>query len=219
MKFKAFLFDNDGTLTDSNKIIVESWQHMARTLIGHELGLDEIYSSFGRPLDDIMTEVAEKYKLSCTYKELCDVYRDYQIAHSTDGISIFPGIPEALDALNDLGIKLGVVTSRINDSTEKILKENGIYENFDAIIGAYDTRIHKPNPEPALLCCKKLGVDPKDALMIGDAVFDIMCGHNAGCKTCFVAWSQCTTVEQAIEGAHPDYIVYNPMELLDLVKG
>ncbi len=217
MKFKAFLFDNDGTLTDSNKLIVESWQYMARTLIGHEVGLDEIYESFGRPLEDVMVSVVEKYDLACTYEDLCNVYRDYQINHSKDAIPVFSGIPEALDSLNDLGIKLGVVTSRVNDSVEQILKETGIFDNFDAIIGAYDTHIHKPNPEPALLCCKKLGIDPKDALMIGDAVYDIRCGHNAGCKTCFVAWSACTTLEQAIE-ARPDYIVYNPSELLDLVK-
>ena len=218
MKYKAFLFDNDGTLTDSNKLIVESWQYMARKLIGHEVGLDEVYESFGRPLDDVMEDVVKRYNLNCTYADLCDTYREYQVKHSKGGIPVFDGIPETLDALNDLGIKLGVVTSRINDSVEEILKETGIFDNFDAIIGAYDTNIHKPNPEPALLCCQKLGVDPKDALMIGDAVYDIQCGHNAGCKTCFVAWSACTTLEQAIEGSHPDYIVYSPQELLDLVK-
>ena len=120
MKYKAFLFDNDGTLTDSNKLIVESWQYMARKLIGHEVGLDEVYGSFGRPLDDVMEDVVKRYNLSCTYADLCDTYREYQVKHSKGGIPVFEGIPETLDALNDLGIKLGVVTSRINDSVEEI---------------------------------------------------------------------------------------------------
>lgn len=216
MKYKAFLFDNDGTITDSNSLIVSSFRYMSRTVIGRELELPEICASFGRPLDEIMMDFKAKYQLKESIEEMCDIYRTFQKTHSDSGIPAFPDIPKTLAALKEKGVKLGVVTSRLNDSTISVLSQVDIYKYFDVLIGANDTNIHKPQPEPALLCCERLGVDPSEALMIGDAVFDIQCGQNAGCSTCFVGWSFCTTKEQAL-AAHPDYIVNTPMDLLELV--
>lgn len=212
-KYKAILFDYDGTLMDTNDLIVASWQHMARTLIGHELEMQEMLSTFGIPLEECMEMMKAKYGLSCSAVEMCDVYRDYQINHVKENRHLFPGTEEMLEGLKRKGYKLSIVTSRFNASTEEGLKLFGIWDYFDAMIGADDTKIHKPHPEPAILGCKKLGVAPADSLMVGDSIFDLQCGHSAGTDACFVAWSFCTTVEKAVAAANPEIIVSTPQEL------
>ncbi len=72
-------------------------------------------------------------------------------------------------------------------------------------------------PEPALICCKGLGVMPEDALMIGDSVFDLQCGNAAGCDSVFVTWSYATSREQALHVGDPTYIIERPEQLLRFV--
>jgi len=216
-KYKAILFDYDGTLMDTNELVMASWQHMANVLVGHSLPEEELYATYGKPLEDCMRYIKEKYNLACDAIKMCDVYRDYQINHVKEKRHPFPGTDEMLKGLKEKGLKTGIVTSRFNDSTEEGLRLFGLWQYFDALVGADDTHIHKPNPEPAILCCKKLDVDPKDCLMVGDSVFDLQCGHNAGNDACFVTWSVCTTIDKAVKEASPEYIINTPQELINLL--
>ena len=216
-KYKAVLFDYDGTLMDTNELIIESWQHMARQLIGHELSQDEMLSTFGLPLVDAMEEVRVKYGLRCSADEMCDMYRSYQYKHVFEQRHPFEGTEEMLSGIQKKGIKIGIVTSRFIASTEEGLKQFDLLKYFDAIIGVDDTDIHKPNPEPAILCCNKLNVAPNECLMVGDSVFDLQCGHNAGTDACFVTWSMCTSTEKAAAEASPEYKINTPQELINLV--
>ena len=124
---------------------------------------------------------------------------------------------EAVKMLKDYGVLLGIVTSRGKDSCLKGLEKYGMADCFDAFSTAESTDIHKPLPEPALICCRELGIDPADALMVGDSVFDLQCGNAAGCDTCFVTWSFATGVDAAIAEGRPTYVVDTPEELLDLL--
>ena len=214
---KAILFDYDGTLMDTNDLIIASWQHMAKTFIGHELESEEMLSTFGKPLEDCMEETRVRYGLSCSKYDMCDVYRAYQKDHLKEQRHPFPGTREMLEGLKAKGVKLGIVTSRFNASTEEGLRYFDLWDYFDGMVGADDTSIHKPNPEPALLCCEKLGVDPKECLMVGDSVFDLQCGHRAGNDACFVKWSLCTSLEKAIAEADPEFIIETPQELINML--
>ncbi len=70
-------------------------------------------------------------------------------------------------------------------------------------------------PDPALICCRELGIDPCDALMIGDSVFDLQCGNNAGCDSCFVSWSFATPMEKALSEGHPTFVIDSMEQLLE----
>ena len=214
-KYKAILFDYDGTLMDTNELIIDSWQHMARTLIGHELTTEELLPTFGQKLDESMEEMRIKYGLSCTAAEMCVVYRSYQTAHILNKRRLFPGTVEMLKGLKEKGYLLGIVTSRFKTSTEEGLRLFDIEKYFDAMVCSDDTNIHKPNPQPALLCCRKLGVNPEDTIMVGDSVFDLQCSHNAGGDACFVTWSFCTTEDKARAEANPELIINTPQDLLN----
>ena len=218
-KYKAVLFDFDGTLIDTNGYIIDSWAHASEKIFG-EMRFDVRYlaTHFGTPLEYAVEETMKEYGIKgYTVEEVCDLYREYQRQNPGKIGKAFDGIPELLRKLKERGVKVGVVTSRTKKTTVDALALNGIDQYFDVIIAVEDTEIHKPLPEPALLCCERLGVSPEDALMVGDSKWDIACGNNAGCGSALVSWSFAQKAE-GLEGVEkPDIVIDRAEDILGLV--
>ena len=217
-KYKAILFDYDGTLVDTNQLIVDSWNHMYMAYCGGELTKEDVVWTFGIPLRDGIDGVMKiKGHSGYDLDELTAAYRSYQADLGPDAMAPFPGVCGVLKELKARGAKLGIVTSRQEKSCMEGLKWYGLCDLFDRIVTAETTPVHKPGPEPALLCLRGLGVDPADAIMVGDSVFDLQCGNNAGCDSCFVAWSFATSAVKAVAEGSPTMIVDSPEQFLDLI--
>ena len=218
-KYKAVLFDFDGTLLDTNEFIINSWRAVSDEVFGEmRFDLGYLASFFGTPLEYAAEETRKAYGIEgYDYAQICEIYRAYQ-RNNPDKFGIpFEGIPELLPALKEKGVKLGIVTSRTRQTTIDALARNGLYEYFDAFIASEDTDIHKPLPEPCLICCEKLGISPEDALMVGDSKYDVACGNNAGCGSALVSWSFAQKAE-GLEGVEkPDYIIEKAEDILKLV--
>ena len=219
-KYKAVLFDFDGTLIDTNGFILDSWKYASQKIFGEEeMRFDPAYlaTHFGTPLEFAVEETIRDYGIEgYSVAEVCALYREYQ-KNNQDKFGVpFPGIAELLPALKERGVKLGIVTSRTRQTTIDALARNGLDVYFDAFIAEEDTEIHKPLPEPCLFCCRKLGVDPGDALMVGDSKWDVACGNNAGCGSALVSWSFAQKAE-GLEGVEkPDYVIEKAEDILDL---
>ena len=217
-KYKAFLFDYDGTLIDTNQRIVDSWDHMYFKHFGQHITGDEVKWTFGIVLwDAIKEEMRRRGHEDVDVDELVASYREYQIPPCPTPAPPFEGVAEAVKALKERGAKLAIVTSRGLATCRAGLEEYGLNGCFDAIVAAETTDIHKPLPEPALIGCRMLGVKPAEALMIGDSLFDLHCGCSAGCDTAFVTWSFATPLETAVKEGTPTYIINHPSDLLELV--
>ncbi len=217
-KYKAMLFDYDGTLIDTNQMIIDSWDYMYQKHFGGHLTGEDVKWTFGMILwDAIDEEMQRRGHSGYDLDELVASYREFQAKPDTTPAPPFEGMRELVFALHDKGVKLGIVTSRAEKTCVAGLKKNGIYDCFDYLVVAETTEIHKPRPEPALICCKGLGVMPEDALMIGDSVFDLQCGNAAGCDSAFVTWSYATSREQALHVGDPTYIIERPEQLLRFV--
>lgn len=206
----TILFDYDGTLMDTNEVVLRSWQHTFRTIRGHEEDPDEIRKTFGEPL--VLT--LEKTFPEIPVSESLEVYRTYQREVFTDFVEVFPGMLELLENLKDKGYKLGLVTSRTKDTTWRGLEHYGMDKYFDAVITAGDTDKHKPDPEPILITLDKLDSSPQEAVMVGDTMFDLQCAKNAGVKSIIVDWSITMTPD---EKRQADHIIRTANELMDLL--
>lgn len=220
MRYEAVLFDYDGTIVDSNPVIVASWQHMAKKFIGHEIPEDILRKTFGLLLMDGFKVIANEYGLPSDEKTLHEMdvtYSSYQKEHIVGGYPVFPGMIELIKDLHRAGVKLGIVTSRRMKSVHEGLEDYGIKDCFSFVVCAETTNIHKPNGYPAKLCCEKLLVDPKDAVMVGDSKYDIACGNNAGCSSIFVNWSFSNTKEDIEEYSKATYYVDSAKEIFDIV--
>lgn len=211
-QFSVVLFDLDGTLIDTNGLIVTTFQHVFRTHLGREVPADEIYPYFGEPLPRTMARYAPERA-----EELVDHYRAYNITIHDQMIRAFPGVPETLAALFQASLRLGVVTSKKGDLARRGLSVCGLDPFFTTLVGMDATERHKPDPEPVLEALRRMGEAPgPHVLMVGDSPFDIHCGRNAGVRTAAVGW----TVNRAtVEASGPDYWVEGPADLRDLVLG
>jgi pyrophosphatase PpaX len=212
-KIKAVLFDFDGTIMDTNDIIIKSWQHTFLAIEGKERPLDAITSSFGEPLSITMKSLFPDKDT----EEMVNTYRNYQRHIYTDKINMFPGITELISELKLRSYQLGIVTSRLWESTRQGLYKFDIAHMFDAVVSAEDTTVHKPDPAPCLICLDKLGIRPEEAIFVGDSKFDVLCARNAGVQSVLVGWSICVSEEEK-EGIYkPDYFIERPEELLDII--
>jgi pyrophosphatase PpaX len=210
--FSIVLFDLDGTLIDTNHLIVTSFQHVFREHLGLTVSPEEIYPYFGEPLVRTMARYAPDRA-----EELAGYYRAYNMEQHDRLVRQFPGVRDAVMALRAAGVRLGIVTSKKHESARRGLRVCQMEEFFEVVVGVDETERHKPDPEPALLALRRMGAEPgAHVLMVGDSIFDMACGKGAGLKTAAVGW---TVNRAALQSAGPDYWVDTPEALLAFVLG
>ena len=212
-KINTVLLDFDGTVMDTNSVIIGSWQHTFRTIEGKEKPVSEIIKTFGEPLDHTMARLFPHMDTD----DAVSIYRSFHYNNFGEMIKLFPGIPELLAALKERGFKLGLVTSRLRRTTMEGLEQYGIKEYFDAVVTCEDTSKHKPDPEPINATLEKLSAKPEESIMLGDTMHDVLCARNAGVKSVLVDWSLAVTEEERAGENAPDHIIKAAEELLEIL--
>eukprot|EP01116_Phalansterium_solitarium_P021332 TRINITY_DN6591_c0_g1_i1.p2 TRINITY_DN6591_c0_g1~~TRINITY_DN6591_c0_g1_i1.p2 ORF type:complete len:226 (+),score=89.85 TRINITY_DN6591_c0_g1_i1:41-718(+) len=212
-RYMCALFDLDGTLIDSNNLIVTSFQHTFREKLGREVEEAEILAQFGEPLERIMGRYAPE-----RVEELTSFYRAFNMANHDSMLRQFDGVKHMVAGLHAAGVQLAVVTSKGVDAANRGLRCSGLHEHFQHVVGLEHTEKHKPNPEPVLKALERLEVLPGDhVVMIGDSFADIESGRAAGCRTVAVGWSLQNL--DSLRASRPDHWVDHPSELLTLLLG
>lgn len=209
----SIIFDFDGTLINTNDVIIEAWQHTYRYYGMDEPPIEHITGCFGEPL---LITMAREFP-DVDPEESAQVYRNRQNEKAEELVSLFDDIPELLQALKRKNYKLGIVTSRTRESTLRYLERFGIERYFDGIVTCDDTHKHKPDPEPVLSGLEKLGTDAEKALMIGDSSFDMKSANNAGVKTVLVGW-RVAAANENIGECTVNYSIAEPMDLMEILE-
>jgi pyrophosphatase PpaX len=215
--FDPVLFDLDGTVVDTVELIVRSFRHAVRTVLGEDLPDEYITAGVGQPLMTQMERLSREKA-----RELYDVYREYNHRRHDELIRGYDGIAEALAALRSAGRRLGIVTSKSRDTTQMAFDAVGLRDSFDVVVTASDTDAHKPAPEPILLCLERLEAlraadddgPPPAPIYIGDSPVDILAGRAAGLATAAVAWG--VFGREALLDVRPDYWLERPAEIAEL---
>jgi pyrophosphatase PpaX len=123
---------------------------------------------------------------------------------------------ETVEALQEKGYKLAIVTTKREDVSLKGLRLTKLDRFFDVIVAYDHVKKVKPDPEPIMLALQKLGSTPEETLMVGDNFHDILAGKNAGTKTAGVAWS--IKGRDYIAKYEPDFILEKMADLLPLLE-
>lgn len=207
---KGILFDLDGTLLDTNKLIIESFKHTYKTHLNIDVDEKEIVKYFGEPLSTTLKRYSEE-KLN----DMLETYRAFNFLNHDSMTVIIEGVEETLEGLASKGIKLAVVTSKRELMARKGLKLFNIEKYFNTIITPECTHKHKPEPEPIYEACKNLNINPHESIMVGDSSFDILCGKNAGSKTCLVNYTVLDKSE--IARYTPDYRIDKMKDILSII--
>ncbi len=209
---RPVLFDLDGTLIDSVRLILDSYHHVVR-----EHGLaprtdDEWLAGLGTPLT---TQFRQYVDDDALMQELIVTYRAYNLAHHDQMVTIYPGILELVTEIKRRGHPTALVTSKNRSGAERGLKLVGLQPYFDVLVGADDVTNPKPHPEPVHLALERLGVPHDGALFVGDSTHDVHAGNAAGVATVAVLWGPFTRAQLA--PSLPKHWVHAPHELLALL--
>ncbi|HLW61117.1 MAG TPA: HAD-IA family hydrolase [bacterium] len=206
---RAVLFDLDGTLIDSYALIASSFRHAARTVLARDLADDEVTAHWGEPLPARFAHLAP-----ARVPALVAAYTDYYDAHHDRLCVLFPGVVEMLAGL-DGRAPIGVVTSKRRRSTALALRAFELERWVRVAVSAEDTPAPKPAPDPIVEAARRLGTPPRDALVVGDGVFDIQAARAAGARSAAAMWG--TREGPALLAAGPDYVVATPARVVPLV--
>ncbi|MEW8993543.1 pyrophosphatase PpaX [Clostridium sp.] len=207
---KAILFDLDGTIIDTNELILTSFNYVLNNYLGLNIRKEEIVESFGIPLKDVMDHYAKERA-----EELVDEYIRYSLESHDKYIKSYDHVEEGLIKLKNKGFKLAIVTSKRRGTALRGLNCFDLEKYFDVIITPEDSKKHKPDGEPVLKACEVLKVKPEETIMVGDSHNDILCGKNAGSKTCLVNYTALNV--EKIKAYNPDFIIDKIEDLIDLI--
>lgn len=212
-KIDTVLFDFDGTIMNTNKVIINSWQHTFKIIEGKEGSEEEILKTFGEPLEITMARFFPEMPV----QEAVRIYRSYHYDNFESMIELFSGMRELLTELKDRDFKTGIVTSRLRNTTEQGLEKFDIKDYFDIIVAYDDTAEKKPAPEPINIALEKLGSKPETSLMLGDTRFDMGCARNAGVVPVLADWAAAKGYGEVSGMIQPDYILETPDNLFAII--
>ena len=207
MALTTILLDNDGTLVDTYKMILESFKHATQEVLGKQFSEAEYMAKVGQPLATQMLDFARNAE---EQQRLLKAYRSHNEATHDQLIRAFPGIVDELAALRAEGFEMGVVTSKMHALAWRGLQVVGAAPYLGCLIGADDCAKHKPDPAPILLGCERMGAQPEECVYVGDSPFDIAAGNAAGCKTLAVTWGMFPEEELVVE--NPTEIIHEVAE-------
>ncbi|WP_088072692.1 HAD family hydrolase [Gottfriedia luciferensis] len=203
----SIIFDIDGTILDTEQVVLKALQKVLREELKKEYELNELRFALGIPGKETLK------KLNVPNIDVVHPIWSKAEIDFLHEVTLFEEIEEVIKELSLSRLKLGIVTSK----TKKDLKEGfdpfGLRSYFEHIICACDTVKHKPNPDPLLACLEKLNVQNDEAIYIGDSIYDMQCAKSAGVKFALALWGAKTS--EGFEEA--DYLLKKPMDLLNLI--
>lgn len=185
MKYKAILFDLDGTLLDTLEDMADALNRtMDRFQLPHR-SLREVRSFVGNGAKRLVAlatgaEGERLEEILAVYKE--DYDRNYLIKTAP-----YPGIMALLDRLHEAGCLVGIVSNK-PDSTVQSLAEALFEGKADISVGEKSGIRRKPAPDTVLAAMEALGVKKEEAVYVGDSEVDVMTARAAGVPCISVTW-------------------------------
>jgi phosphoglycolate phosphatase len=209
---QAVVFDFDGTLVDSYQAITASVNHVRA---GHNLpplSESEVRGHVGRGPAHLLQHTVPGADLEIDLAR----YRAHHPSVLRSGTCLLPGVAETLPVLQRSGLRLGVCSNKPSPFTRELLHILGLTAFFSVVIGPEDAPRIKPAPDMLLAALARLGVNPAQALYVGDMVVDIETARAAGVTAWVVPTGSDT--QATLVAAHPDRLLQGFREVAELSR-
>lgn len=217
MKYKAVIFDLDGTLLDTIRDIQVSMNKVLDKYYFPQFSVEDYFYFVGDGVDKLVLRVIEAAKIDPGMFEVIksDYYQIYQ-EQSKIHTKIYPGIELLLEGLLDLGISINVLSNKPHIQTIDVIDYYFNSQIFTYVYGKKEEFLPKPANDSALDIVSKLGFRCEEVLYVGDTSVDIFTAKNSGFISVGVLWGFRKAEELVSAGAN--YLVSSPLEILDIVK-
>ena len=206
---RALIFDLDGTLIDSKLDLALSvnatLEEMGRAPLEH----DQIFGYVGQGALALISRALGDGASDEECQRALEFFIHYYTAHKLDNTVLYPGVREALNALN--GMPMAVLTNKPVRVSRWILEGLGVSGHFRVVYGGNSFERKKPDPMGVDSILREFGAAPPQVMLIGDSDIDVQTARNAGTWVCGVTYGF---------GSHrlaeypPDLLVNNLMELV-----
>lgn len=189
MKFKAVIFDLDGTLIDSLDDLHITMNRVLQSSNYPQISKETVRHLIGNGAREFMRLAMPEYARD---EENIEAHLiKYRIMYQVDGAAYtkpFDKIPEILKTLKQKELKIAVLSNKPHDATVDVVKKCFSDIEFDFVLGQKDIFPPKPDPQSALYLAGQLGVKPEETVFIGDGDADARVGENGGFHTVCVLW-------------------------------
>ncbi|WP_141432978.1 pyrophosphatase PpaX [Bacillus sp. 03113] len=211
-KINTILFDLDGTLIDTNELIIKSFLHTLDQYFPGQYKREDVLPFIGPSLHETFSSLDKDRT-----EEMIQTYRTFNISNHDLLVTEFDGVFETVKALKEKNYKMGIVTTKMSDVVKMGLQLTQLDQFFDIVVALDHVEKAKPDPEPIYKALELLSGRPEETIMVGDNYHDILAGKNAGTKTAGVAWT--IKGREYLASFHPDYVLDNMKDLLSIVDG
>ena len=207
---QAVIFDMDGTLFDTERLTVEGWQEMQRRGMVPPDFLKWTPNFRGRNRDDIRRYIKELYGENFDTEKVFDGRRSIlNEMIDRDGLPLKPGVPKIFESLRSMGLPMALATATTRVTVDNYMAKTGYGVYFDHIVTGDSVPNGKPAPDIFLSTADKLGLDPKNCLVVEDSPNGVRAGLAAGMYVVMVPdleepdettreklWHCCKTLEE-----------------------
>lgn len=206
--------DFDGTLGDTKKVIINTMKATIKELDLPERTDEECQAVIGLPLKAIPDALypngeASADKYASTYTRLFNGYNE-------DGaVKLFPHVMDTLEELRGKRIMMTIASSRSHATLAQYIEQLGLRDTISYVLGAENVKNAKPASDPVDKTLMIFSLKPETCIVVGDSIYDMMMGKNAGCRTIGVSYGNSTKEQLLAAGA--DHVIDDFQDLLKYI--
>ena len=207
--YDCFIFDMDGTVSDTNRLIYDSFNHIASIYGGKKYSDGEITKMFGPPEEDALLAVVGKDVIQRAMDDYLAFYRQ----RHRDLARLHPGMEQLLARLKSRKKKVALFTGKGRHTTAISLDEFQIGKYFDYVVTGNDVENHKPSGDGIRKVLGYFALPPDSALMVGDSVSDVKAARDARVAVAAVLWD--SYAKEQVMRMNVDYLFHDVAEFSD----
>lgn len=201
---RLIIFDFDGTLGDSQKLITDTMLATIERLNLPMRSREECARTIGLPLKECFSSIIPMTDEQA--EECAEVYSEiFNVKNVPGVVKAFPGVVETLERLSSQGILMSIASSRSHRTLAKLMDELDLSKYITYLIAADDVVEKKPAAESVLKTLRHFNIEAHETLVVGDTEFDILMGRNAGTHTCGVTYGNGS--RESLQAAKAEWIV------------
>jgi beta-phosphoglucomutase len=208
-KFKAFIFDLNGTMIHDMEFHTRAWQYLLNNDLGGNFTWDEVKPQMYGKNQEVLVRMFGPDRFTIDEMNHYSLLKEQRYQKEfLPHLALLPGLAQLLEGAYQQGIVMGIGSAAIPFNINFVLDNLHLHHYFKTIVSADDVTLSKPHPETYLKAAAQLGVDPADCLVFEDVPKGAEAALNAGMKTAIL-----TTTHHADEFTHlpnvlhcaPDY--------------
>ena len=214
------LIDVDGTLVDSVPDLAYCVDRMMEQLDMPVRGESAVGQWVGNGVERLVRRALinqlDGEPEEALFEKAMPIFMDLYAENTSGRSSLYPGVAEGVAYLKQAGFRLGCVTNKAEQFTVPLLKDLGIYDNFEVVVSGDTLPKKKPDPMPLLHAAEVMGVKAEQSMMLGDSMSDVKAARAAGFQIVCMSYGYNHGID--IRDSNPDAVIDSMAELQGLLE-